>query len=806
MNTSWRKKNMIKKKYHISGFDCPNCAHKSEEHLAKQESIESCHIDFSTNKMYITYKKEQLSVQEIADIIAQVESNPLDIRDLDEKVNKKIYHISGFDCPNCAHKSEEHLNKQSAIESCHIDFSTNKMYISYKDKELSVNDIKNIIAQVESDPLDIHEIVNKKVEETPKLFTKGMWFLLARVIFAVTVMILNMTVCNHFDETGWIRFAIYTFTSLLLVYDIFWRVLVHIRHLRNIIDHNLLISITIVATTTLAVIYLVNNNAEMGVDRAMEGMMVVGLFQVGQIIERIATNRSKLAVMNAIQLRVEYANLLKNGEVTKVDPEQLEIDDNVVVSAGEMIPVDGEVIDGSAYVDKSSLTGEFVPVLADKDNKEVLAGCLVKNGSITLRVNRKYEDSAVSKIIDLISNSGEKKSKADEFIGKFAKWYTPIIVLLAILVFVVGGAISRLWDEWLIRGLEILVTGCPCAIVISVPLAYFAGIGLASKKGIVIKGTNYLDEINNINKVVTDKTGTLTHGVFTISKVCASKDSSDQELLNALYAAESLSNHPIAKAICHDVDIKSLAAKQKDYQEIAGFGVKTVYDGQNISAGNIAFINQNGLNAERANENGTIIYCQKDGRYLGYVVLNDEVKKEAYEMVSLLHKEKMAVVLLTGDKEENALSLQKELNLDRVYSELTPEEKTTILEQEMLNNKGNVAFLGDGINDAPSIMRSDVGFAMGAIGSDIAVENADVVIMNDDPAKVYEAVKIARIARHTAIFNIAFALFVKAVVAILVMIPAISIPMMIPVIADTGLTVVLVLNSLLVLYRKIRKQ
>ena len=796
---------MIKKKYHISGFDCPNCAHKSEEHLSKHEKIDSCHIDFSTNKMYVTYKKEQLSVQEIADIIAQVESDPLDIRDLDEKTNKKIYHISGFDCPNCAHKSEVHLNNQAAIENCHIDFSTNKMYITFKDKELSVNEIKALIAQVESDPLDIHEIGNKKAEETPKLFTKSMWFLLARVVFEVIVMVLNMTVFHHFDETGWIRFAIYTFTSLLLVYDIFWRVLVHIRHMRNIIDHNLLISITIVATTALAVIYLVNNNAEMGVDRAMEGMMVVGLFQVGQIIERIATNRSKLAVMNAIQLRVEYANLLKNGEVTKVDPEQLEINDNVVVSAGEMIPVDGEVIEGSAYVDKSSLTGEFVPVLADKENKEVLAGCLVKNGSITLRVNRKYEDSAVAKIIDLISNSGEKKSKADEFIGKFAKWYTPIIVLLAILVFVVGGAISRLWDEWLIRGLEILVTGCPCAIVISVPLAYFAGIGLASKKGIVIKGTNYLDEINNINKVVTDKTGTLTHGVFTISKVCASKDSSEKELLEALYAAESLSNHPIAKAICHDVDIKSLAAKQKDYQEIAGFGVKTTYDGEHISAGHIGFINQNGLNVERADENGTIIYCQKDGRYLGYVVLNDEVKKEAYQMVSLLHKEKMAVVLLTGDKKENADALQKELNLDRVYSELTPEDKTFILEQEMLDNKGNVAFLGDGINDAPSIMRSDVGFAMGAIGSDIAVENADVVIMNDDPAKVYEAVKIARIARHTAIFNIAFALLVKAVVAILVMIPTISIPMMIPVIADTGLTVVLVLNSLLILYRKIRK-
>lgn len=796
---------MIKKKYHISGFDCPNCAHKSEEHLGKHESIDYCHIDFSTNKMFITYKEEPLSVEEIASVIAEVESDPLEIRDLEEKTNKKTYHISGFDCPNCAHKSEVHLGKHDAIESCHIDFSTNKLYITYQDEPLTVEQIKAIIAEVESDPLDIHELTSRKTEQAPKLFTKSMWFLLARVIFAVIVMVINMTVLTKGDNTGWIRFGIYTFTSLLLAYDIFWRVLVHIRHGRNIIDHNLLISIAIIATTTLAIIYLVENNVDVGVDRAMEGMMVVGLFQVGQIIERIATNRSKLAVMNAIQLRVEYANLLKDGEIRKVDPEQLEIGDSVVVSAGEMIPVDGEVIDGSAYVDKSSLTGEFVPVLADVNSNEVLAGCLVKTGSVTLKVKRKYEDSAVSKIIELISNSGEKKSKADEFIGKFAKWYTPIIVLLAILVFVVGGAISTNWREWIIRGLEILVTGCPCAIVISVPLAYFAGIGLASKRGIVIKGTNYLDEINNINKVVTDKTGTLTHGVFAISKIAPSKDSSEQELLNALYAAESLSTHPIAKAICHDADVKSLAALQKDYQEIAGFGVQTSYKNEKIYVGNIAFMKKTGVDVEASKDSGTIIYCQKDGRYLGYVCLNDEVKKEAYEMVNLLHKEKMEVVLLTGDKKENADSLQKELNIDRVYSELTPEQKTIYLEKEMNGNAKNVAFLGDGINDAPSIIRSDIGFAMGAIGSDIAVENADVVIMNDDPAKVYEAVKIARISRHTAVFNIIFALFVKLVVAVLVMIPAFTIPMMVPVIADTGLTVVLVLNSLLILYRKVRK-
>ena len=631
-----------------------------------------------------------------------------------------------------------------------------------------------------------------------------MWFLLARVVFAIIVLVLNLTLFAQFDNSGWMRFAIYSATTLLLTYDIFWRVILHIKNLRNIIDHNLLISIAVIGATILAILHLNEGDAHHGVHFAMEAMMVVGLFQVGQIVEKVATNRSKLAVMNAVQLRVEYANVVRNNEVIKVDPEELNIGDRVVVSAGEMIPVDGEVVDGSAYIDKSSLTGEFVPVLSDiYNNQEVLAGCIVKTGFITILVKKKYEDSAVAKIIELISNSGEKKSKADEFIAKFAKWYIPAIVLLSVIVLVVGGLITGQWRDYVVSGLEILVTGCPCAIVISVPLAYFAAIGLASKNGIVIKGTNYMDEINNLRKVITDKTGTLTQGVFVIQKVVTADNVKEQDLLNALYAAECLSTHPIAKAICHDVDVKALAAKQSEYKEIAGFGVMTTFEGQTIYAGNIAFMKKTGVNIDAATEQGTIVYCQKDGQYLGYVVLNDEVKKEAYDMVRLLHKEKMEVILLTGDKNENALALQKELGLDRIYSELTPEQKTLILEQEMNNEHHNVAFVGDGINDAPSIMRSDVGFAMGAIGSDIAVQNADVVIMNDNPAKVYESVKIARIARHTAIFNIVFALLVKAIVAILVIIPQISIPMMVPVIADTGLTVLLVLNSLFILYRKL---
>ena len=309
--------------------------------------------------------------------------------------------------------------------------------------------------------------------------------------------------------------------------------------------------------------------------------------------------------------------------------------------------------------------------------------------------------------------------------------------------------------------------------------------------------------LSALTKVITDKTGTLTQGVFAIQKIQTAEGIKEQELLNALYAAECLSTHPIAKAICHEVDIKVLATKQSNYKEVAGFGVQTTYEGSNIYAGNVAFMVKTGVKVDEASEQGTVVYCQKDVKYLGYIVLNDEVKKEAYDMVRLLHKEKMEVILLTGDKKENALTLQKELGIDRVYCELTPEQKTMILEQEMAREKHNVAFVGDGINDAPSIMRSDVGFAMGAIGSDIAVQNADVVIMNDNPAKVYESVKIARIARHTAIFNIIFALVVKAIVAILVILLKDKIPMMVPVIADTGLTVLLVLNSLLILYRKL---
>lgn len=728
---------------------------------------------------------------------------------------KKVYHLSGFDCPNCANKTEVFLNKQEGIEKAHIDFSTNKMFITFTNDAFSIEKLLGLIAKVESNTLSLKESDNKAPENNIKLFTGYMLYTLLRVIFATIIFVVNMFVINSIDTTGWIRFSLYIVATALLLYDVSWRVLVHIKNRQNIIDHNLLITIAVLGAIALSVIYMVEayqmvptdmHHIDKGVDFLMEGMMIVGFFQIGLIIEKFATNRSKLAVMNAIQLRVEYANILDGDQVYKVNPEELEIGNIVVISAGEMIPVDGEIIEGSGYINKSSLTGEFVPVLGDVDHKEVFAGCLLEAGFIKVKVTRRYEDSAVSKIIKLISYSGENKSKADEFIAKFARWYTPIIVLLSIVVFLLGSLITGEWRTYFVSGLMILVTGCPCAIVISVPLAYFAAIGLASKRGIVIKGTNYLDEINQIGKVITDKTGTLTHGIFSIQKIVPAEGVNGKALMDALYAVESLSTHPIAKAICHDVDVKAIAAKQIDFKEIAGSGVTTIYEGKRIFAGKATFMKETGVEVNPTNEQGVIVHCQIDGKYLGYIVLDDKIKDDSYDMVKLLHKEKMQVILLTGDRRENALALQKELGIDRVYSELTPDNKIEILEREMGDTKKNVAFVGDGINDAPSIMRSDVGYAMGAIGSDIAVENSDIVIMNDNPVKVYESVKIARIARHTAIFNIIFALLVKLIVFILVVIPGVNLPMEVPIIADTGLTVVLVINSLLILYRSIGKQ
>ena len=715
---------------------------------------------------------------------------------------KKEYHISGFDCANCAAKAEAHLNKSEGVSYCRLDYSMNKLYISYTDKEWDIKELKKKIAEVESDPLDIHESTGK-MEKGKKIFDLRMIILLVRILVC-TVLVIATNIFLRDDSQYWINFGIYLGMVLILIYDVFYKVINHIIHRENILDHNLLITLSVAGAFVLASLEH-ESMADMIMLPHCEAVMVVLLFQIGRIIESIATNKSKAAIMSAVALRIDSANLIEGEEIRKVTPDELNVGDHILVKIGELIPNDGEVYEGEAFVDTSSLTGEYVPVKV-KPGDKVTSGCLVKEGTIKVKVNKKYEDSTISKIIELISKGGEKKSKADEFIAKFAKIYTPIIVGLSLILFGALFAALRDWEKALYSALELLVTGCPCAIVISVPLAYFSAIGLASKNGIVIKGTNYLDEFVNMGVLITDKTGTLTHGSFAIQKISIN-NVSEEELLTNLRAAECLSTHPIGKAICHGYNVKALANEQKNFEEIPGKGVYTEYQGKAIVAGSYNFLQELGIEVEhKGQEAGVVIHCAVDNEYIGYVLLSDELKEDAQPMVNLLHSENVEIVLLTGDKEENAKDICTQLGIDRWHSELLPEQKAEILEQEMAATKKSVAFIGDGINDAPSIIRSDIGIAMGGIGSDMAVENADVVIMNDDPAKVYDALAIAKKARRTSIFNIAFALLVKAVVGILVAIPAIEVSMLIPVIADTGLTVLLVINSLLLLYRKVKRK
>jgi len=723
---------------------------------------------------------------------------------------KKRYNITGFDCANCARKTEAHLNKDSRISTARLDFSGNKLYLSFRDKEMSIDEIKKLIAEVETDPIDISDSGDEIKKK--RILTKDLIFLLGKVLFGVVIIILSFT-AFHKGGTNYfaINVSLYALAVILLTYDIVWKVIKHVIHKENPIDEYLLITIAVLGSFVIG-IYEGSKDNFVGAEyihELMESVMVVALFQVGRVIEGIATNKSKEAIMSAVDLRIETAHLVIDNEIRNVKPESLKVNDVVKVTTGELIPIDGEIVDGEGLIDTSSLTGEFVPVRVTKESL-VFSGCTLKSGTISVRATKEYKESTVSKIMEMISNSGENKSKADKFITKFARWYTPIVFIASILFAVIGGAITKEWPTYALNGLKMLVVACPCAIVISVPMAYFSAIGLASKNGIVIKGTNYLDELTKMKKLITDKTGTLTHGSFTVKKIVTNK-TSEQEFLSYLYAAECLSTHPIGKAICHGKDLKKLAAEQTNFNEIAGLGVESTYNKKHILAGSIRLMSKNNIDVPISEDYGTTIYCAVNKNYIGYVVLSDEIKEDAEPMVSLLHNEGVEIVLLTGDKENNTKAICNKLNIDRWHSELLPEQKKELLKEEMSKDgKYSTAYIGDGINDAASIRLSDIGIAMGGIGSDVAVENADIVIMNDDPAKVWDALKISKMARNTAIFNIVSALFIKIGIEIITIVSTITkafdMPMVVAVIADTGLTVLLVINSLLLLYRKVKRK
>ena len=537
----------------------------------------------------------------------------------------------------------------------------------------------------------------------------------------------------------------------------------------------------------------------------MEGVLVILLYQIGEVFEDLAEEKSKDAITKAIDLRKDKANVEVDGKLIQKESEKLVPGDIVVIGNGMKVLCDGVVVSGNGETDESSLTGEFI-LISKKEGDQVISGSILKSGSLKVKVTKPYSESTIAKLLDLVENSAEKKSKATRFITKFSKYYTPIVTLLAVLVAVVpplflGINSSDVWASWIYTALSFLVVSCPCAIVISIPLAYFSGLGLASKNGILVKGAGYFDKLLELKKVAFDKTGTLTKGEFAIKEV-APVGISKEKFLEYAAAAESSSTHPLAKALASSSSFDS--NKIEEYAEEAGQGVACVYDGHKIKVGKASYCSSVDIKGT-----GARVYLSVDDVYAGYVTLLDQVKSTSKECIDGLKSNGITTYIVSGDKKENALQIGNELGVDVVKYELKPEEKVGFLKSLLDENSGSVAYVGDGINDAPSIVLSDIGIAMGGLGSDVAVENADCVIMNDDPSRVVTLINVAHKTRNRATFNIVVSLLVKFAVMLCSVIASImgtwSVPLFVAVLADSGLAMLMILSSLLLGFSKVKK-
>lgn len=600
---------------------------------------------------------------------------------------------------------------------------------------------------------------------------------LARVILAIVLFSLAMI----FTSAPTFKISLLGISYLIAGYDIL------IKAIKNIIKGKVFDENFLMGIATLGAI---------GIKEYPEAVMVMVLYQIGEYLQDKAVEKSQNSITELMDIRPDYANLEKDEDLTKISPYEVKIGDTIIVKTGEKIPLDGIIIDGTATLDTSALTGESRPREV-KIGDEAISGCINTNGLLKIRVTKEYGQSTVSKILDLVENASSKKTKTENFITKFAKIYTPVVVLAALFLAILPPLIlGSNFSVWINRALTFLVISCPCALVISVPLGFFAGIGGASKCGILVKGSSYLELLSKPETIVFDKTGTLTQGCFKVVKIVQQEDTTKEELLELTAYAESYSNHPIALSIKKAYDKNIDKNRISEISEIAGNGVRAEINGCSILVGNENLLKNHNISYQKANETGTIVYTAKNSKFLGYIVISDELKEDAQNAIIELKKLKLQTVMLTGDTEESGLTVAKELNIDKAYTQLLPIDKVDkiedIIEQKTKNK--SVIFVGDGINDAPVLTRADVGIAMGGLGSDAAIEAADVVIMDDKPTKVATGIKIAKQTLTIVKENIAFALGIKGLFLILGAFGFVT--MWGAVFADVGVTLIAVLNSL----------
>ena len=713
------------------------------------------------------------------------------------KSNECMLSIEGLDCPNCAAKVERKINTLEGIKEANVDFLGKKIVVLAD--EISENELVELI-QTEVDKIEdgVKVFVPKvqagesssEEEDTGKIKKK---LLIGGILFVLGIFV---------PKTLFIpKLAVFLVSYLVIGGDVLLSAFKNILN-GQVFDENFLMAIATIGAFAIG--------------EYPEGVAVMLFYQLGELLQGIAVNNSRKSIVSLMDIRPDYANIKVGEGIKKVSPEEIKVGEIIVVKPGEKVPLDGKIVKGASTFDTSALTGESLPREA-KAGDDVLSGFINKNGLIEIQVAKVFSESTVSKILYLMENAGSKKSKTENFITKFARYYTPAVVITALIVAIFPPLLIQgaTFLDWIYRALIFLVVSCPCALVISIPLGFFGGIGGASRHGILIKGTNYLEVLNDLESVVMDKTGTLTKGIFKVTEVNAENNikindfqNNKTELTKPLllkYAAhiEKFSNHPIAQSIVAEYENSVSKVDEnvvKDFEEISGFGIKVNINNHQFLAGNSKLMNLENITFDKKENLGTAIYLAADGKYIGNILISDEVKEDSARAIKGMKENGVKeIVMLTGDNEAIGKNIAEKLGIDKVFTELLPNEKVEKLEEiyKTKSEKGKVAFVGDGINDAPVLARADLGIAMGGAGSDAAIEAADVVIMNDEPSKIVTAIKIAKKTKEIVWQNITVAFAIKIVVMALGLFGDAT--MWEAVFADVGVALLAVLNATRVL-------
>jgi len=693
------------------------------------------------------------------------------------------YTLKNIDCASCASKIENGVRKLDDVKFVSVNFAQSTMTIDTD----NFDEVKKRIHQIEPEVEVEAGQKNKKIEVKNELWEHRAGFIKAFSALALLV------VGSVFQETlrntplGIAEYLVFGIAYLVVG----WKVIASAA--RNIVRGRVFNEQFLMTLATLGAI---------AIGEMHEAIAVMLFYVVGELFQDIAVGRSRRSIKALLEVKPDYANLKTENEIKRVNPEDVQIGDTIQVKPGEKVPLDGTVTEGMSFLDTAALTGESVPRKVDQGD-EVLAGMINQSGLLTVKVEKLFNDSSIARMLELVENATSRKAQTEKFITTFARYYTPVVVIIAGLIALLPPLLiaEATFSEWVYRALVVLVISCPCALVISIPLGYFGGVGLASKKGILVKGSNFLDALTRLGTVVFDKTGTLTKGEFKVASITPMNGYSKEEILEYAALAESGSNHPIARSILEAYGEVTDPSLVSSYKEISGQGIHATIRGKEVLTGNNKLLDENQISHTDFSVEGTLVHIAVENQYAGYIVISDTLKEHAQETITRLNRKGIQTAMLTGDHQTAAQSVASRLGIDRYYAELLPEDKITRIE-EMLGGNKKVAFVGDGINDAPVIARADVGMAMGALGSDAAIETADVVLMTDSPSKVVDAIDVARKTRNIVWQNIVIALGIKLVFIAMGITGAAT--MWEAVFADMGVSLIAVFNAIRILKNKKR--